>query len=79
MHLSPRSDGVEVCGEQGVGGFWGSQAGPPALRCQVRSTNVATLHVRRVEKGLESRAPPSNLTVFRPWFVFLGREDPLEK
>ena len=49
---------------KGWGGFWSSQAGSPALRCHVRSTNVATFHVRRVEKGLGSRAPPSNLMVF---------------
>ena len=64
VHLSPWSDGVEVCGERGVGGFWGSQAGPPALRCNIHSTNVTTFHSRHVEKGLGSWAPPSNLTVF---------------
>ena len=62
--LSPWSDGVEVCGERGVGGFWGSQEGPPALRRHARSTNVTTFHVCHVKKGLGSRTPPSNLTIF---------------
>ena len=46
------------------GAFWGSQASPPALGCNIHSTNVTTFHVRHVEKGLGSRAPPRNLTVF---------------